>query len=127
VAHNDTNTIAQLNTFFISKLARKYDRQVIADVFGIDDQLLAVSGTFAPGDWLILSSSATGIKNSPIPVHMPNAEDRIKNFLEKELEKVLTNWKRGLLEELAKVHGDKKAFSPLEEEEYIDIQPILYP
>lgn len=126
VAQNDASIIAQLNTFFISKLAKKYDRQVIAESYGISEELLAVSGTFVPGDWLILSSSATGIKNTPIPVHMPNAEDRIKNFLEKELKRAIEKWKRGIFEELAKIHRDRRTFLTLEENEYHDIEPILY-
>ena len=126
IAQNDASIIAQLNTFFVSKLAKKYDRQVIAEAYGISEELLATSGTFIPGDWLILSSSATGIKNTPIPVHMPNAEDRIKGFLDNKLESLKEVWKRNLLEYLAKVHREQKVFSPLKEEELYDIEPILY-
>ena len=126
IAQNDSSIIAQLNTFFISKLAKKYDRQVVAEAYGISEELLAVSGTFVPGDWLVLSSSATGIKNTPIPIHVPNAEDRIRNFLDKKLEKLKEEWKENLLERLKVIHENEKLFAPVEEGEYHDIEPILY-
>ncbi len=126
IAQNDASIIAQLNTFFISKLAKKYDRQVIAEAYGISEELLAVSGTFAPGDWLIISSSATGIKNTPIPTHLPNAEDRIKKFLEDEFTKLMHKWRKDILKMLSDIHKDKLAFSQLSMYEWYDIEPIIY-
>ena len=127
VAYNDTTIIAQLNTFFVSKLARKYDRKAIAEVYSVSEDLLAASGMFVPGDWLILSSSATGIKNAPITVHMPDAETRVRNFLDKKLEEAKGKLVRNISQLFEKMRKDENLFADLEEEEYRDIEPILYP
>jgi DNA helicase HerA-like ATPase len=127
IAQNDTTIIAQLNTYFVSKLARKYDRQVIAETYGIAEEMLATAGTFVPGDWFILSSAATGIKNVPIPTHLPNAEDRIEKFLTETMQKVVEETKRRLEQFLKELAATSKTFAPLSEEEFRDVKPLVYP
>lgn len=36
---------------------------------------------FAPGDWILVSYDATGLKAVPIPIHAADANERIMNFL----------------------------------------------
>jgi len=50
---------------------------------------------FAPGDWLLASHDATGLKSVPNPIHVPDANERIKNFLEEELSNILQRSRSG--------------------------------
>jgi len=79
-AYLDTKTIGQLHTYFISKLPRKNDRDVVASAFGISEDQLTQTFKFLKGHWLLVSHDATGI-DMPIPIKTDNAEMRIKKFL----------------------------------------------
>lgn len=35
------------------------------------------------GDWLVMSHEALGIQGKPIPINVENAEEKIRNFLDK--------------------------------------------
>lgn len=78
----DTKTIGQLHTYFISKLPREHDRKVVAGAFGLSEDQVAQTFKFQKGQWLLVSHEATGI-DMPIPIQAPNAEERIKEFLNK--------------------------------------------
>ena len=70
--------MGNLHTYFVSKLPRAYDREKVAEAFGIGQEQLTPTFTFRPGNWLIISHDATGLKGVPIPVTAENANDRIK-------------------------------------------------
>ena len=76
----DTNVISQLHTYFISKLPRKDDQQKVVEGFGMGIDMLVETFKFSPGDWLIISNDATGLRNSPIHMHSNNTNERIKNY-----------------------------------------------
>jgi uncharacterized protein len=73
----DTQIMANLHTYFISKLPRQADRQRVAEAFGVGEDQLAPTFTFRPGNWLILSHDATGLKGVPIPTSAGDATRRI--------------------------------------------------
>ena len=79
----DTNVISQLHTYFISKLPRKDDQQKVVEGFGMGLDMLRETFKFNPGDWLIISNDATGLRNSPINMHSDNTNERIKEFFRK--------------------------------------------
>jgi hypothetical protein len=81
IAHLDVNTLAQPHTYFVSKLPRQYDRQTIANAFGISEDMFRQTFKFKKGDWLLASYDAAGLEAIPIPIHAENAEDRILEFL----------------------------------------------
>jgi hypothetical protein len=78
----DTSIMAQPHTYFISKLARKYDREAIAEAFAISDESLEQTFAFTPGQWLVASHDATGLKGTPFPVQVPNANSAVGQWLE---------------------------------------------
>ncbi len=79
-AYLDTNIMGQLHTYFISKLPRKYDRDVVGEAFSLSPEQFTQTFKFQKGQWLLVSHEATGI-DMPIPIQAPNAEDRIKEYL----------------------------------------------
>jgi len=81
-AYLDTNIMGQLHTYFISKLPRKYDREVVGEAFSLSPDQFTQTFKFQKGQWLLVSHEATGI-DMPIPIQAPNAEERIKEFLNK--------------------------------------------
>ncbi len=81
VAYLDTTIMAQPHTYLISKLPRKYDRDAMANAFGITEEMMRKTLKFTKGQWLLVSYDAIGIENIPIPVQFPNANSRIKNYL----------------------------------------------
>ncbi len=87
VAYLDTNILAQPHTYFVSKLPRKYDRNTMAEAFGLTDEMMQRSIRFTKGQWLLVSFDAVGLVNVPIPVQMPNANKRIESFLRNEIRK----------------------------------------
>jgi hypothetical protein len=78
----DTSIMAQPHTYFISKLPRKSDRDVVAEAFAISDETLEQTFSFTVGQWLVTSHDATGLKGVPFPVQLPNANDRVRGWLE---------------------------------------------
>lgn len=75
----DTEVMANLHTYFVSKLPRSADRQKVAEAFGISDEQLSPTFTFKRGNWLIISHDSTGLKGVPIPVTAVDANQRIIN------------------------------------------------
>jgi len=76
----DTNIMGQLHTYFISKLPRQYDRNVVGEAFSLDPDQFIQTFKFQPGQWLLVSHQAAGIE-IPIPIRVLNAENRIKECL----------------------------------------------
>jgi hypothetical protein len=82
VRYLDTSIMAQPHTYFISKLPRQTDRQVVAEAFGISEDIFRQTFKFKKGDWLLVSYDATGLDAIPIPIHVENADERISKFLD---------------------------------------------
>jgi len=82
VRYLDTSIMAQPHTYFISKLPRQTDRQVVAEAFGISEDIFRQTFKFKKGDWLLVSYDATGLDAIPIPIHVGNADERIGRFLD---------------------------------------------
>lgn len=78
IAYLNTNALQQLHTYFVGTLPRPYDRTVVSDVFAVDLGILEKTLEFAPGDWLISSYAATGMRNVPIFIHADNTEDLLR-------------------------------------------------
>lgn len=83
--HLDTNIMAQPHTYLVSKLPRSSDREVVAEAFGISDDMFRQTFKFRPGDWLLVSHDATGLKAIPVPIRAENANERVKANLAKLL------------------------------------------
>ncbi|MBA2840920.1 hypothetical protein HNP87_001452 [Methanococcus maripaludis] len=79
-AYLDTNIIGQLHTYFISKLPRQYDRNVIGEAFSLSPEQFTQTFKFKKGQWLLVSHEATGI-DLPIPIQAENAEERVKKYI----------------------------------------------
>lgn len=73
----DTGVMANLHTYFVSKLPRSGDRERVAEAFGISEDQLSPTFTFNKGDWLLISHDATGLKGVPIPTHAIDANQRV--------------------------------------------------
>jgi len=82
VRYLNTTIMAQPHTYFISKLPRQSDRQAIAEAFAISEESLEQSFAFTPGQWLVASHDATGLKGAPFPVQLPNANDAVRDWLQ---------------------------------------------
>lgn len=78
-----TSVMAQPHTYLVSKLPRLSDREAVQEAFGFSEEMFRQTFKFAPGDWLLASYDATGLKGVPIPVHAENANERIRSFLER--------------------------------------------
>ncbi len=73
----NTEVMGNLHTYFVSKLPRSLDRQRVTEAFGIGEEQLSPTFTFRPGNWLIISHDATGLKGVPIPTFADDANERI--------------------------------------------------
>lgn len=82
VRYLDTSIMAQPHTYFISKLPRQTDREVVSQAFGISEDIFRQTFKFKKGDWLLVSYDATGLDAIPIPIHVENADERIGRFLD---------------------------------------------
>ncbi len=78
-----TSVMAQPHTYLVSKLPRLSDRQAVQEAFGFSEEMFRQTFKFIPGDWLLASYDATGLKGVPIPIHAENANERIRSFLER--------------------------------------------
>ncbi len=83
IVYLDSNILGQPHTYFVSKLPRQVDRQRIQEAFGISDEALRQTLKFKKGQWLLISYDATGIENLPIPITVPDANERVRKFLSK--------------------------------------------
>lgn len=81
IVYLDTNVLGQPHTYFVSKLPRESDRDKIQAAFGLAKEVLEETHRFRKGEWLLISHSATGLDGTPIPVILPNANDRIEGFV----------------------------------------------
>ncbi len=81
VRYLKTSVMAQPHTYLISKMPRLTDREAVQEAFGLSEEMFRQTFKFAPGDWLLASHDATGLKAVPIPIHAEDANERIKNFL----------------------------------------------
>jgi hypothetical protein len=85
VRYLKTSVMAQPHTYLISKMPRLSDREAIQEAFGFSEDMFRQTFKFAPGDWLLASHDATGLKAVPIPIHAQDANERIRSFLENQL------------------------------------------
>lgn len=81
VTYLNTSIMAQPHTYFVSWLPRKTDRERVAEAFSMDEDLFQQTFRFRKGNWLIMSHEALCIQGAPIPITVENAEERIRNFL----------------------------------------------
>jgi hypothetical protein len=77
----DTNIMGQLHTYLVSKLPREGDREVVAEAYGMSEDMFRQTFKFRPGNWLIMSHDATGLKAVPIPIQTKDANERLISFL----------------------------------------------
>jgi DNA helicase HerA-like ATPase len=82
IIYLDSSIMAQPHTYFISKLPRESDRNRIAEAFAISPESLEQTFAFTAGQWLVASHDATGLKGTPFPVQLPNANDAVRDWLE---------------------------------------------
>jgi hypothetical protein len=87
IRYLDTNIMAQPHTYFISKLPRQSDRQVVAEAFGVSEELLNQTFKFKKGQWLLMSHDATGLEAIPVPVKTPDANRRLSDWLQQRYAK----------------------------------------
>jgi len=81
VRYLKTSVMAQPHTYLVSKMPRLTDREAIQEAFGFSEEMFRQTFKFAPGDWLLVSHDATGLKAVPIPIHAGDANERIREFL----------------------------------------------
>ncbi|MCX7593312.1 MAG: ATP-binding protein [Fischerella sp.] len=77
----DTSIMAQPHTYLVSKLPRESDRDVVAEAFGVSKDMFRQTFKFKPGNWLLMSHDATGLKAIPVPIQTEDANQRLKKFL----------------------------------------------
>ncbi len=77
----ETNILAQLHTYFISRLPRKSDRDRIKEAFSLSDEEFGATLKFVKGNWLLVSHEGLGLEGVPISIKVENANQRIKDFL----------------------------------------------
>jgi hypothetical protein len=82
VRYLDTSIMAQPHTYFVSKMPRATDRTVVAEAFGVNEEMYRQTFKFKKGDWLLMSYDATGIEAMPIPIHARDANQRVRVVLE---------------------------------------------
>lgn len=78
----DTSIMAQPHTYLVSKLPRESDREVVAEAFGVSKDMFRQTFKFKPGNWLLMSHDATGLKAIPVPIQTEDANERLKEFLQ---------------------------------------------
>lgn len=81
IRYLDTNIMSQPHTYFISKLPRKSDREAVSEAFGMGEDIFKPTYKFSPGNWLLLSHDATGLKAIPIPIKTDDANTRLIEFV----------------------------------------------
>lgn len=81
ITYLDTSIMAQPHTYFVSRLPRKSDRERVADAFAISPETLEQTFSFTVGQWLVASHDATGLKGTPFPVQVENANTRVAKWL----------------------------------------------
>jgi hypothetical protein len=84
VRYLNTSIMAQPHTYFVSKMPRLTDRQVVAEAFGVSEDMFRQTFKFKKGDWLLMSYDATGLEAIPVPIHCEDANERVANFLQSQ-------------------------------------------
>lgn len=79
----DTTILAQLHTYFISKLPRKSDRDRIQEAFSFSDEELSETFKYMKGNWLLVSHEGMGIEGVPLSIKSDNANERVIEVLKK--------------------------------------------
>ena len=82
ITYLDTSILAQPHTYFVSKLPRKSDQDRIREAFGMSEEMFRQTIKFKKRDWLLVSYDATGLEAVPLPIHTPNANERLQTFIE---------------------------------------------
>ncbi|MBD1935390.1 MULTISPECIES: ATP-binding protein [Cyanophyceae] len=77
----DTSIMAQPHTYLVSKLPRESDREVVAEAFGVSKDMFRQTFKFKPGNWLLMSHDATGLKAIPVPIKTDDANERLIKYL----------------------------------------------
>lgn len=77
----DTSIMAQPHTYLVSKLPRESDREIVAEAFGVSKDMFRQTFKFKPGNWLLMSHDATGLKAIPVPIQTDDANARLREFL----------------------------------------------
>jgi hypothetical protein len=85
VRYLKTSVMAQPHTYLVSKMPRLSDREAIQEAFGFSEDMFRQTFKFAPGDWLLASHDATGLRAVPIPIRAKDANERIRSFLQNRL------------------------------------------
>jgi len=118
----NTSIIGQLHTYFVGTLPRKEDRAVISDAFQMDEEMLMQTLAYNPGEWLVASYNAMGVKNRPISIYIKNELDVIKNQLDERTELAtqegIEKKAERITEGNGRGHAEKKEM-PTEKEIYI--------
>ncbi|MEM3306283.1 MAG: ATP-binding protein [Saccharolobus sp.] len=83
LAYLNTNALQQLHTYFISTLPRPYDRQLLAETFGISDMLLDKTLDLETGQWLLVSFKSALPHNVPVFFSADNNLQLVKDSLSK--------------------------------------------
>ena len=81
ITYLDTSILGQPHTYFVSKLPRKSDREKVGQAFGLSDETMIQTLRFSKGQWLLVSYDATGVEGFPVPVQLPDANVRIREFV----------------------------------------------
>jgi len=76
----ETNILAQLHTYFISRLPRKSDRDRIKEAFSLSDEEFEATLKFVKGNWLLVSHEGLGLEGVPLSIKVEDANKRIKDF-----------------------------------------------
>jgi hypothetical protein len=74
--------LQQIHTYFLSTLPRPYDRQLIAETFGVSDSLLERTLDLESGQWLLMTFRSALPEDIPVFFKAENNSDYLKNFLE---------------------------------------------
>lgn len=82
LAYLNTNVLQQLHTYFISTLPRPYDRQLIAETFGISDTLMDRTLDLEVGQWLLISFKAALPHDVPVFFTAPNNFEELRKGLQ---------------------------------------------
>lgn len=77
----DTSVMAMPHTYLVSKLPRDSDREVVAEAFGVSKDMFRQTFKFKPGNWLLMSHDATGLKAIPVPIQTDDANERLREYL----------------------------------------------
>ncbi|MFW9876299.1 MAG: ATP-binding protein [Candidatus Thorarchaeota archaeon] len=81
----ETNILAQLHTYFISRLPRKSDRDRIKEAFSLTDEEFEATLKFVKGNWLLVSHEGLGLEGIPLSIKAKNANNRIRKFLKEKI------------------------------------------